>query len=80
MTAASPGVISFFIDNDYYPSHRAYIEALAGIMQQENEAIHKAGHLVQIDCLDLAMGYHIRPGRTTRSRSSRSSARSTSRP
>ena len=30
-------MISFFIDNDFYPSHRAYIEGLADIMQQEYE-------------------------------------------
>ena len=29
MTAASPGVIAFFLANEYYPSHEAYLEALA---------------------------------------------------
>ena len=31
MSAASPGVISLFIPNAYYTSHRAYIEATAGV-------------------------------------------------
>ena len=58
MTAASPGVISFFLGNDYYPSHDAYLEALAGVMKDEYEAIAKAGFELQLDCPDLAMSRH----------------------
>ena len=29
MNAASPGVISLFLQNDYYPSRENYLEALA---------------------------------------------------
>jgi 5-methyltetrahydropteroyltriglutamate--homocysteine methyltransferase len=59
LTAASPGVISLFLKNDYYPNHQAYLEALADAMREEYRAIAEAGLLLQIDCPDLAMGRHI---------------------
>ena len=58
MTAASPGVISVFQPNHYYPTHQAYIEALANVMKEEYEAIVGAGFLLQVDCPDLAMAHH----------------------
>ena len=59
LSAASPGVISLFLKNDYYPNHEAYVEALAEAMKVEYNAIHQAGFLLQVDCPDLAMGRHI---------------------
>lgn len=59
LSAASPGVISLFLKNDYYPNHEAYLEALAEAMKVEYNAIHQAGFLLQVDCPDLAMGRHI---------------------
>jgi 5-methyltetrahydropteroyltriglutamate--homocysteine methyltransferase len=59
LTAASPGVISLFLKNDYYPNHQAYLEALADAMREEYQAIYQAGVLLQVDCPDLAMGRHI---------------------
>jgi 5-methyltetrahydropteroyltriglutamate--homocysteine methyltransferase len=56
MTAASPGIISFFLENRYYPSHEAYVFALADAMKQEYDAISQAGLLLQVDCPDLAAG------------------------
>ena len=47
--AASPGVIASFQPNQHYPSHEAYIEAVAGVMEKEYEAITGAGFLVQED-------------------------------
>ena len=58
MNAASPGIVSSFQPNQYYPSHDAYIEAIAAVMQEEYEAIHAAGLLLQVDCPDLAMSRH----------------------
>ncbi|HTQ99190.1 MAG TPA: cobalamin-independent methionine synthase II family protein [Candidatus Acidoferrum sp.] len=58
MNAASPGVVSAFQPNDYYPSHAAYLEAIAGAMQGEYEAIADAGFVLQVDCPDLAMARH----------------------
>jgi 5-methyltetrahydropteroyltriglutamate--homocysteine methyltransferase len=59
MTAASPGVIAFFLRNDYYPTREAYLSDLADAMKEEYEAIHQAGFLLQVDCPDLAMGRHL---------------------
>jgi 5-methyltetrahydropteroyltriglutamate--homocysteine methyltransferase len=60
MSAASPGVISIFLANDYYPSREAYLEAIARVMKDEYEAIHAAGFVLQLDCPDLAMARHNR--------------------
>jgi len=56
MTAASPGVISLFLDNQYYQTHEAYLYALADAMREEYQAIYQAGFLLQLDCPDLAIG------------------------
>ncbi len=58
MNAASPGVIGAFLPNEYYPSEDAYLEALAGVMKEEYEAIVNAGFVLQLDCPDLAMARH----------------------
>ena len=58
MTAASPGLVPVFQTNDYYPSHEAYVEAIAAAMQEEYEAIVNAGFVLQLDCPDLAMAHH----------------------
>jgi 5-methyltetrahydropteroyltriglutamate--homocysteine methyltransferase len=58
LNAASPGVVSAFQPNDYYPSHGAYLEAIAAAMQGEYEAIVAAGFVLQVDCPDLAMARH----------------------
>jgi 5-methyltetrahydropteroyltriglutamate--homocysteine methyltransferase len=58
MTAASPGLVPVFQTNDYYPSHEAYVEAVAAAMQEEYEAIVGAGFVLQLDCPDLAMARH----------------------
>jgi 5-methyltetrahydropteroyltriglutamate--homocysteine methyltransferase len=57
--AASPGVISIFLQNRYYPSQDAYLEALAEAMAVEYRAIADAGFDLQLDCPDLAMGRHV---------------------
>ena len=59
MSAASPGVVSLFFRNDHYPSHEAYLAAIAEAMRHEYETVAKAGLVLQIDCPDLAMGRHI---------------------
>jgi 5-methyltetrahydropteroyltriglutamate--homocysteine methyltransferase len=59
MSAASPGVVSLFFRNDYYPSREAYLEAIAEAMRHEYETVANAGFVLQIDCPDLAMGRHI---------------------
>jgi len=58
MTAASPGLVPVFQTNSYYPTHEAYVEAIAAAMQEEYEAIVSAGFVLQLDCPDLAMAHH----------------------
>src|SRR5262245_41861847 len=58
MNAASPGVVSAFQPNKYYPTHAAYVEAIGDAMQVEYEAIVNAGLILQIDCPDVAMARH----------------------
>jgi 5-methyltetrahydropteroyltriglutamate--homocysteine methyltransferase len=60
MNAVSPGTIAVFQPNEYYPSHEAYMEALAAAMREEYETIVNSGLLLQLDCPDLAMGRHSR--------------------
>lgn len=58
MNAASPGLITAFQPNQYYPSHEAYLAALVDAMRPEYEAIVAAGFQLQLDCPDLAMSRH----------------------
>jgi 5-methyltetrahydropteroyltriglutamate--homocysteine methyltransferase len=58
MTAASPGLVPVFQNNSYYPTHEAYVEAIAAAMREEYEAIVEAGFVLQLDCPDLAMACH----------------------
>jgi 5-methyltetrahydropteroyltriglutamate--homocysteine methyltransferase len=58
MNAASPGLITAFQKNAYYPSHEAYLSDLVAAMQPEYEAIVAAGFELQLDCPDLAMSRH----------------------
>jgi 5-methyltetrahydropteroyltriglutamate--homocysteine methyltransferase len=59
LSAASPGVISLFFRNEHYPTHEAYLFAIAEAMRHEYEAVARAGFVLQVDCPDLAMGRHI---------------------
>ncbi len=59
MNAASPGVIALFQPNEYYPTHEAYLEALAEAMRHEYEAIVEAGFVLQLDSPDLGLGRHM---------------------
>jgi 5-methyltetrahydropteroyltriglutamate--homocysteine methyltransferase len=58
MNAASPGLITAFQPNQYYPSHAAYLADLVAAMKPEYEAIAAAGFQLQLDCPDLAMSRH----------------------
>jgi 5-methyltetrahydropteroyltriglutamate--homocysteine methyltransferase len=59
MNAASPGVISLFLQNDYYPTREKYLEALSEVMRAEYETIVGAGLDLQLDCPDLALSRHM---------------------
>ena len=58
MNAASPGLITSFQKNAFYPNHDAYLAALVDAMRPEYEAIVEAGFELQLDCPDLAMSRH----------------------
>ena len=59
MNAASPGVISLFLQNDYYSSREAYLSALAEVMREEYRIIVDSGLQLQLDCPDLALSRHM---------------------
>ncbi|WP_375551721.1 cobalamin-independent methionine synthase II family protein [Rhodophyticola porphyridii] len=59
MNAASPGVISLFLQNDFYPTREAYLAALADAMRDEYRTIVDAGLMLQLDCPDLALSRHM---------------------
>lgn len=58
LNTASPGLITAFQPNQYYPSHEAYLADLVTAMSPEYHAIVDAGFQVQFDCPDLAMSRH----------------------
>ncbi len=58
LNAASPGLITAFQPNVYYPSHEAYLADLVTAMTPEYEAIAASGYQLQLDCPDLAMSRH----------------------
>ena len=58
MNAASPGLITAFQPNQFYPSHEAYLADLVDAMRPEYEAIAAAGFDLQLDAPDLAMAAH----------------------
>ena len=59
LSAASPGVIAVFLQNQHYSSHEEYLFALADAMKVEYDEIHRAGIVLQLDCPDLAMSGHM---------------------
>ena len=59
MNAASPGVISLFLQNAHYKTRDAYLAALADTMREEYETIVASGLDLQLDCPDLALSRHM---------------------
>jgi 5-methyltetrahydropteroyltriglutamate--homocysteine methyltransferase len=59
MNAASPGVISLFLQNDHYKTRETYLAALADAMREEYETIVASGLDLQLDCPDLALSRHM---------------------
>jgi 5-methyltetrahydropteroyltriglutamate--homocysteine methyltransferase len=62
LTAASPGIIAWFMPNRYYPNDEEYLFALADAMKEEYDAVHRAGLVLQLDCPDLAGMWEVNPG------------------
>ncbi|MDB4017225.1 cobalamin-independent methionine synthase II family protein [Amylibacter sp.] len=59
MNAASPGVISLFLQNDFYKTREEYLSALADAMKTEYQTIVASGLDLQLDCPDLALSRHM---------------------
>ena len=59
MNAASPGVISLFLQNAHYATREDYLAALATAMRDEYATIIAAGLELQLDCPDLALSRHM---------------------
>ena len=59
MTAPSPGIIAAAMEDVFYGDMDAYLEALAAALKTEYDAIYSAGHVLQLDCPDLAMERHV---------------------
>ena len=59
MNAASPGVISLFLQNAHYATRDKYRAALADAMRDEYKTITDAGLDLQVDCPDLALSRHM---------------------
>src|SRR5207247_1239660 len=58
MNAPSPGLVTAFQPNQFYPTHEAYLADLVDAMRPEYEAIVAAGFDLQLDARDLAMAAH----------------------
>jgi 5-methyltetrahydropteroyltriglutamate--homocysteine methyltransferase len=57
MTAVAPASTAYNGVNEYYPSERDYVFAIAAALREEYLAIHKAGLVVQVDDAVLANMY-----------------------
>ncbi|MEA2380942.1 MAG: 5-methyltetrahydropteroyltriglutamate--homocysteine methyltransferase [Solirubrobacteraceae bacterium] len=58
LSAASPGVVAFFLADRHYGDHEAYLLAIADAMKVEYDEIHRGGLVLQLDCPDLALTRH----------------------
>jgi 5-methyltetrahydropteroyltriglutamate--homocysteine methyltransferase len=61
MSAASPGIIAWWLRSRYYRSTEEYLFALADAMKHEYDAIYQAGLVLQLDCPDLAATWETDP-------------------
>jgi len=59
MNAPSPGIVALFCPNEHYASLDDYLDALVEALKVEYDRIVAAGHQLQVDAPDLAMGRHI---------------------
>jgi 5-methyltetrahydropteroyltriglutamate--homocysteine methyltransferase len=58
VSAPSPGIIAAGMQNAYYDSLEAYVQAVAAALRTEYAAIAAAGFTLQIDAPDLALERH----------------------
>ena len=65
LSAASPGIVAWFMPNRYYANDEEYLFALADAMKEEYDAISRAGIVLQLDCPDLPGTWEADPGLDT---------------
>jgi len=56
---ASLGIIAQRMDNAYYPTYEAFVEAIAEVMKEEYRAITDAGLLIQIDAPEMCIDRNL---------------------
>jgi 5-methyltetrahydropteroyltriglutamate--homocysteine methyltransferase len=59
LPAVSPGCVAMLMGTTYYPNRRDFLFALADALRKEYQAIVDRGFVLQVDCPDLALGYHL---------------------
>jgi 5-methyltetrahydropteroyltriglutamate--homocysteine methyltransferase len=57
MSSVSPGQVCHNFVNEYYPTHEAYLFAVADAMRHEYRAIADAGIVLQLDSPDLCLSW-----------------------
>ena len=57
-TAPSPGIVACAMEDAHYGSLERYVAALADALRTEYEYVVAQGHVLQLDCPDLAMERH----------------------
>jgi 5-methyltetrahydropteroyltriglutamate--homocysteine methyltransferase len=58
MTALAPTIMTYFLKNEYYPSDRDFLFAIAEAMNEEYKAIADAGIILQLDEPAIATDWH----------------------
>jgi 5-methyltetrahydropteroyltriglutamate--homocysteine methyltransferase len=56
---ASVGIIAQRMDNAYYPTYEAFVQAIAEVMREEYRAITDAGFLIQIDAPEMCIDRNL---------------------
>lgn len=58
MCAPSPGIVASIVQNAHYDSEDRYLAALGRALRREYETVVRNGHVLQLDCPDLALECH----------------------
>ena len=59
LPSASVGIVAQRLENRYYPTYEAYVEAIAELMKLEYKAIADAGLLIQIDAPEMCIDRNL---------------------
>ena len=59
LPSASVGIVAQRLENRYYPTYEAYVEAIAELMKVEYRAITDAGLLIQIDAPEMCIDRNL---------------------